>query len=573
MRADDEPTLHLLLSHADDHSPALAGGLPGAAIGAPTIDAGELAPLSFYDGGAAGNDLEQQGWGVLAPHGERGDAMLAAIAPLIAHRAAQQDRPVRIYRVPPRMSASEAARWRKQVFNIDEPEDIPYYQLLLGDLDECSMELQQVQAQGGCVGRLAFTTLAEYEAYAAKVLRWELAPPLPGPAPALFHTVHDGSAATSLGHRSLVAPVLSLAQDARARGRFPAELHELGDLGDPSPDDLLPHVDAPGGLLFSLSHGDGAPRQGWRSDDDRRRGQGAMSFGRNGSLRASDVASRPFLPGGVWFMFACYGAGTPDRSRFHHWLNHLAALGKFRGSVDAVLAGLPKQGERPFIADLPRSLLASPDGPLAFIGHLDLAWSYAFMEMEDSKAKRPAKFYNVLRSLVRGDRAGIAARELTRFYSDANDELAELYDAAEATRSAGQTSAPDPRVGHLWMLRQDLAGYILLGDPAAQLPRGEPHNPVSAQPPAAISIERSESQHSESPPHDATPAESTRSPTPLDPHTLEAAIHALITGDETNLATQLRTLGLDRATLESWRDRYTEAGRAALARALAGTAD
>jgi hypothetical protein len=26
------------------------------------------------------------------------------------------------------------------------------------------------------------------------------------------------------------------------------------------------------------------------------------------------------------------------------------------------------------------------------------------------------------------------------------------------------------QLGHLWMLRQDLAGYVLLGDPAAQLP-------------------------------------------------------------------------------------------------------
>ena len=556
MPRDDDPTIELLLSHADDHRPTLADGLPAQAIGAPAIDPEELAPLSFYDSGAAGNDLEQQGWGVLAPHGDRGDAMLAAIAPLIARREAQQGRPVRIYRVAPRMRASEAARWRKQVFNVDEPEDIPYYQLLLGDLDELSAELQQVQSVGGCVGRLAFTELADYESYAAKVLRWELAPPLAGPAPALFHTVHDGSAATRLGHRSLVAPVLALAHDARARARFPADLHELGDSTDPSPDDLLPHVDAPGGLLFSLSHGDGAPRQGWRSDDERRRGQGAMSFGRAGSLRAADLTGKPFMPGGVWFMFACYGAGTPDRSRFHHWLTHLASLGKFSGSVDAVLAGLPRGDQRPFVADLPRTLLANPEGPLAFIGHLDLAWSYAFMEMEDSKAKRPAKFYNVLRSLVRGDRAGIAARELVRFYSDTNDELAELHDAAEAGRASGQPPAPDPRLGHLWMLRQDLAGYVLLGDPAVQLPRGEPHNPAPAQAPIAIS-----SGHSDPPPASEH--------SPLDPHALESAIHALLAGDESAVAEHLRALGIERQALERWRDRYTEAGRAALVRHLA----
>jgi hypothetical protein len=558
MHADDTSTLQLLLSHADDHRPTLADGLPGDAISEPVVEAEEQAPLSFYDGGGAGNDLSQQGWGVLAPNGERGDAMLAAIAPLIAHRAAQQGRPVRVYRVPARMSASEAARWRKQVFNIDEPEDIPYYQLLLGDLDELSMELQQVQGLGGCVGRLAFTDLADYESYAAKVLRWELGPPLLGPAPALLHTVHDGSAATSLGHRSLVAPVLSLAQDARSRGRFPADLHELGDTTDPSPDDLLARVDAPGGLLFSLSHGDGAPRQGWRSDQERRSGQGAMCFGRAGSLRGADLATRPFMPGGVWFMFACYGAGTPDRSRFHHWLAHLAALGKFRGNIDAVLASLPRGDERPFVADLPRTLLANPEGPLAFIGHLDLAWSYAFMEMEDSKAKRPAKFYNVLRSLVRGDRAGIAARELVRFYTDANDELAELHDAAEAQRSSGSPPAPDPRLGHLWMLRQDLAGYVLLGDPAVQLPRGEPHNPARpTQAPPAIS-----SGHSDPPPRER--AFPTRSPHPRVGDPRPARRRRI-----QRVADHLRALGIERQALERWRDRYTEAGRAALVRHLA----
>ena len=197
-----------------------------------------------------------------------------------------------------------------------------------------------------------------------------------------------------------------------------------------------------------------------------------MSFGRASHLAARDLAGHTFAPGGVWFMFACFGAGTPTRSRFHHWLAQLAAAGQFRGRPDAVLASLPRGDQRPFIAALPQAALASPNGPLAFIGHLDLAWTYSFMESEDGKQRRrPEKHYNVLKSLCRGDRVGVALQEIERFYNDKNQALTDLYDLAEESALRG---APDSRhrasISHLWMVRQDLAGYILLGDPAVQLP-------------------------------------------------------------------------------------------------------
>ena len=39
--------------------------------------------------------------------------------------------------------------------------------------------------------------------------------------------------------------------------------------------------------------------------DGQRKEQGAMSFGSDGLLLGSDVADKPFLPGGIWFMLAC----------------------------------------------------------------------------------------------------------------------------------------------------------------------------------------------------------------------------------------------------------------------------
>jgi hypothetical protein len=160
----------------------------------------------------------------------------------------------------------------------------------------------------------------------------------------------------------------------------------------PSPDELLARVG--GGdpsVLFTLSHGEGAPRGGWTSHEEQRRRQGAMSFGREGKLTGDDLRARPFLPGGVWFMLACYGAGTPNFSAYRHWLAQLAGAGQFRGKPEAVLAGLPGPQDRPFIAALPQAVLANPAGPLAFMGHIDLAWTYGFQELDAAPpTARPA---------------------------------------------------------------------------------------------------------------------------------------------------------------------------------------
>ena len=63
--------------------------------------------------------------------------------------------------------------------------------------------------------------------------------------------------------------------------------------------------------------------------DRQRKEQGAMSFGSDGLLLGSDVADKPFLPGGIWLMRACYVDGTPSNSAYRHWLESLAQAGQF----------------------------------------------------------------------------------------------------------------------------------------------------------------------------------------------------------------------------------------------------
>lgn len=72
---------------------------------------------------------------------------------------------------------------------------------------------------------------------------------------------------------------------------------------------------------------------------------------------------------------------------------------------------------------------------------------------------------------ARGSRAGVALDALNRAYREVNDELASGYQAEEAARVWNRANPVDALTrGNAFMLRNDLRGYVLLGDPAARLP-------------------------------------------------------------------------------------------------------
>ncbi|AUX29113.1 MULTISPECIES: hypothetical protein [Sorangium] len=552
--------LHLLLSHHDTGEPVLSQGLPEGASAPAERPADLPGPAYLWDEGGDPGDLEAQRWGVIAPEGPAGDRLLEIARPLLdARREAQGGHEIKVFRAPAKLDMAGASRWRKEVFDrgADLAVDLPRYQLILGDLDEVPLAIQQVQGGDGYVGRLAFPDARGYEAYIHKLLRAERHPSAAREARSLFYTVHDGTPATALGHKALVAPGTELARRRQGAGQFPArEILELGSPRAPSPSELLDAVSSPDpGVLFTLSHGAGAPAEGWRSASEQREGQGAMMFGKEGRLAGRDLGERPFLPGGVWFMLACYGGGTPDSSAYRHWLERLRQAGEFGGEATAVLKALPRAA--PFIAALPRTALANPDGPLAFVGHIDLAWTYSFEERDGGKSPvaRPARFVAVLRSLLRGDRAGVAFRELTRAFQQANLELTSLYDR-EA--QLGAHTRDNARLGHLWMLRQDLAGYVLLGDPAARLPlaRGAVAQPAAT--PAALATPAAAPSAPATPPALAEEL-------PLELETLEEAIgHVLIRERSTKeIAAEYK---LDLGLLKRLADAYRKGGRAALGR-------
>lgn len=534
--------LELLLAHAEGRGPVLRRKISEEALqGAPTAPPREV-PKELWNVNSNPNDLREQRWGVVAPMGPKGDRLLALIEPLRRARQEAQGAPVLEYRLPPKatgeVDGAWAMRWKQEVFRHEKTSEAnrPRYLLLLGDLDQLPLEVQQVLSTDAFVGRLAFSSDAGYAAYVDKVLRWEGMPVREQRARMLFYTSRDGTDATSNSYRALIAPSVSACQQGQSLGEFPpADIRELGSEQPALLDQLLAQVSEPGpGVLFSLSHGAAG------SNEDRRERQGALLLPGGSVLMGRDVASRPFLPGGVWFFFACFSAGTPARSSYVHWLRQLHT--RDPEAAQSIASVLLPEGERPFIAALPQAVLANPDGPLAVMGHVDLAWSYSF---KDHGRPTPSRFLGVLKTLAEGGRAGVALSALQRFMNEASSELALLQKRTQV-QTYGASPPVDPmKWAELWMVHQDLSNYILLGDPAVRLPLPAP----AEERPRLSGLFVVQGP--------AIPAR--------DPVSVETAVLELSSGRRSLEAIAARQ-GVSIRELREWEEIYRAAGREALAR-------
>jgi hypothetical protein len=475
--------MELLLAHADDQVPILQVRPHATSARSQVQPVATSPPEHLADITGSASDLARQRWALVVPSGSAGERMVALVRRLLEQRAHDQRNPVLIIRVPPRMDDEAAMAWRKvtypTLYRMREAER-PRYLLILGDMEQVSLATQQTLAGDGIPGRLVCRTDEGYEAYVDKVLGWQRLPSGHRQARALFYTVHDGTAATASAYGTLVRPCFEQCERERREyyPDFPASTVEDHGSSRPDPCELLALV-APRhpSLLFSVSHGMGPPRRRRWSLDEARELQGAMCFGAGNALLPADVATSAFLPGGLWFYFACFGAGTPSRSAYHHWLAMLDAHGiPGLGPLQSVLAGLSENGG--FTSGLAQAALANPDGPLAMVGHIDLAWSYGYQALQPSRdarwrtISRAPSYARILTRLIQGERLGAAHLQLQQEIDVVGREINTRYDQCKRRGVAIEGESEDDRVAlcHLWLLRQDLLGYTILGDPAVRLP-------------------------------------------------------------------------------------------------------
>jgi len=312
------------------------------------------------------------------------------------------------------------------------------------------------------VGRICFDTIEGYAQYARSVVEAESQPPVSPRRVTFFGVENADDRATRASARHLVEP---LADALACNPRFAAwsvdRVIGAGATRD-ALGALLGSGDPPA-LLFTASHGLGFPN----GDPQQIAAQGALLCqdwpGRKAwrgkpipeefYLAGHHLSADTSLLGTIAFLFACYGAGTPQQDEF--------ARQAFKARADIA--------PRAFVAALPQAMLNRPKGgALAVIGHVERAWGHSFLleGSAESGQARPqiAVFESALRSLMSGMPVGAAMEYFHARTGDLSSALAALVEAREFGEAVDEIALAD-----LWTANNDARGYAILGDPAVRL--------------------------------------------------------------------------------------------------------
>lgn len=410
--------------------------------------------------GIDARELRQAGWGIICATDEP-EETLEALAPLLDWRREQAGPLFRCYTGAHGYRSTDPREGKTRFLlrngaaaaGLVAPERVPYYLLIIGDAARIPFEFQHQLDIQYAVGRLHLDSPAAYARYARAVVAMEQQR---GAAPqlALFGPAHEGDPATALSRRDLIAPL----HDALV-GTAGWDCQLLCD-DDATKVRLCQLLRGPApALLFTATHGlqlqcgSGQQRdlqgallcQDWP-------GPGHPPPQPDQYFAAGDIPPEADLRGTVWFSFACFSAGTPR-------------LDSFSGARSQAAQPLATE---PFVAALPRQLLAHPGGPaLAVIGHVDRAWGYSFSWPGGAAGAHTAALEDVLRQLMSGSRLGAALEPLNQRYA----ELASLLCDELADRHNGKRTAA-AELAMLWLAAYDARGYLLLGDPAAYIRAG-----------------------------------------------------------------------------------------------------
>ena len=406
-------------------------------------------------------DLASVGWGVVVPP-DLDPAVLEALAPLLQLREEQAgDLFARLELRPGEDKDDFLARYGMGPSVVD-PRKVPYHLLLLGSPDQVPFDVQYQLGVSYAVGRIDLEDPEAYAAYAATVVSAERG--LDAPANGvrtpsarrlhLFATRHPGDTPTALSASRLVEPLHGELREAARAWQVSTDVGAGATRSRLA--DLLTGPEAPD-LLFTASHGVGGSGAG-------RDLAGALvcqdwpgPFAARGPLDEAQYLAAHHLPTDapvgprVVFSFACFGAGTPSES-------------DYPGGPD----GIGELAATGFTARLPQRMLGAPaGGALAFVGHVDRAWSCSFLWK--GLAAQVTPFQSTLLALMDGARLGSAMESLTSRYAEIATELTRRMDGF---RRYGKRIDDADLVG-LWTATHDARAYVVLGDPAVRVaPRG-----------------------------------------------------------------------------------------------------
>ncbi|NJL26508.1 MAG: hypothetical protein HC897_00860, partial [Thermoanaerobaculia bacterium] len=346
-----------------------------------------------------------------------------------------------------------------------DPEQLPYYLLLVGGPSDIPFQFQYQLDVQYAVGRICFDRLEDYARYARSVVEAETRPrPRPRPRQmALLATSHPDDRATQNSCRHLARPLVDALEKRWAAGSKelppgePSWVFEQVLADEATKANLTRRMggDATAPVLFCACHGVGFED----GDANQRLRQGALlcqdwpgprrwraAIPNDFYFSADDVADDADLSGVIAFFFACYGAGTPRFDEFSHQASSRRQI-----------------APEGFVAGLPQRLLAHPRrGALAVVGHVDRAWGYSFAWPQ--APRQVSVFTSALGRLLEGYPIGAAMEYFNQRYAELSSDLnVEI----ENVRYGMQ---PDLlSLSGMWTANNDARSYVVLGDPAVRL--------------------------------------------------------------------------------------------------------
>ncbi|MFT3770171.1 MAG: hypothetical protein QM820_32480 [Minicystis sp.] len=403
-------------------------------------------------------DLRRMGWAVVFPSGTP-DMVRTALAPLLARRREQAGDRFKILEYDPHADTFRSWLRRHDVGPGDPNRDrVPLYLLLVGSPDVIPFEVQYLLDIEYAVGRIAFDTPAEYAAYAQSVVEYERAQmAIAGKEIVYWSPAHEYDVATNLSSEQLIQPLVhgdpaapKFRPPAGAAGfrstlfeREAAEKQRLIDVFH------RPAHELPPAMIFTASHGVAWPRD----HEKQMAAQGALlaqdwdlfdEVGPEHYVSASDIGNGARVHGLVAFLFACFGAGTPEWDSFNE---------DRRNPAERIAS-------RSFVAALPRRLLAHPNGgALAVIGHVDRAWGFSIVQ--PGGRRRIGPFRMAVETILSGHPVGLATNDLSVRHAVLGAWLTQML--------GGHDVPTDHELASAWIEHNDAQSYVLLGDPAARL--------------------------------------------------------------------------------------------------------
>ncbi|GAB4503241.1 MAG: hypothetical protein Fur0043_02330 [Anaerolineales bacterium] len=334
-----------------------------------------------------------------------------------------------------------------------DPAKIPYYLLIVGGPEVIPYRFQVQLDVQYAVGRVFFDTLEGYANYANSVVTAEKKKLALGKTATFFGTANPDDPATNMSAQQLITP---LAKSISKENKDWKVSSLVKDKATKSALGGLLSSKQPPALLFTASHGIGFPNghslqladqggllcQDWPGPK-----QWRQPIGKDFYFAADDLPNEANVFGLLAFLFACYGAGTPEMDEFSR----------------QTLKRPTQIAPRDFIARLPQRLLGHPrGGALAVIGHVERAWGYSFSW--GKAGTQLAVFESALQRLFDGYPIGHAFEYFNNRYAELSTDLTSTLQEMEF----GAKVDPMELAG-MWTANNDARNYIVLGDPFVKL--------------------------------------------------------------------------------------------------------